>query len=413
MRVLIYSVSAGAGHVRAAEAVQTAFKRYHSEVEIEHVDVMKLVPAAFKKAYAESYIKVINSLPSVWGWLYAKADKLPQTSALVSVRKFVQRLNTKDIIEHAVEREPDFILTTHFLPAEIFSDLAKKKRMPWKGAHASGGRPKLGVVITDHDVHQLWLHSNVDRYYTASTEIAYLLAERAIPAESIRPTGIPCDPIFGELIDDPARQRMKKMMGLSSAPSPTLLLNAHGCVSGTTAVNSLGEVVNAVLRKGPPKTVLIVCGRNPKIKEALEATIKVPAGSAVKVYEFVSNMHELMGIADLVVTKPGGLTTAECLARSVPMVLVSPIPGQEERNAEMLLEHGCAVLARTPAALQYKLETLLTDANRLTKMRESCRRIGKPRAAADIASDVIQQCRKNGTSVIVKPETAVAAGQRL
>src|ERR1043166_4713590 len=111
-------------------------------------------------------------------------------------------------------------------------------------------------------------------------------------------------------------------------------------------------------------------------------------------------MHELMGIADLAVTKPGGLTTSECLSRGVPMVLVSPIPGQEERNAEMLLEQGCAVLARTPVAFAYKLETLLNDPQRLNRMRENCRRTGKPHAAADIASDVVEMCRKNGTKML-------------
>ncbi|HEY3323098.1 MAG TPA: glycosyltransferase [Planctomycetota bacterium] len=388
MRVLIYSVSAGAGHVRAAEAVLMAFKRFHPDVEAEHVDVMKLVPAAFKKAYAESYLKLIDSLPSVWGWLYSKADQVPQTSALVSIRKFVQKLNTQSLLEHAAERNPDMILTTHFLPAEVFSDLAKKRR---SGRCKYSMNPKLAVVITDHDVHQLWLHPNVDRYYTASDEIAYLLAERAIDASLIRPTGIPCDPLFGELCDEPARQRLRRMLGLNGAPSPTLLMNAHGCgVSGATAASSLADVINTVLKKGPPKTVLIVCGRNEKIKESLEASIKVPEGSVVKVYGFVTNMHELLAIADLTVTKPGGLTTSECLARGVPMVLVSPIPGQEERNAEMLLETGCAVLARTPAALQYKLYTLLHDPNRLAHMREACRRTGKPRAAADIAADVVE-----------------------
>ncbi|HYG76244.1 MAG TPA: glycosyltransferase [Planctomycetota bacterium] len=387
MRVLIYSVSAGAGHVRAAEAVLSAFKRRHSNVETEHIDVMKLVPPAFKKAYADSYLKVVNSLPSVWGWLYAKSDHVPQTSALVSVRKFVQKLNTSEIIDHAAEREPDVILTTHFLPAEIFSDLARKRR---SGRGRIRLNPKLAVVITDHDVHQLWVHPNVDRYYTASEEIAYLLAERAIDASLIKPTGIPCDPVFGELMDEPARQRLRKLLGLANAPSPTLLLNAHGCgVNGSTAASSLAEVINQVLRKGPPATILVVCGRNEKIKEALEAAISVPEGSVVKVYGFVTNMHELLAIADLSVTKPGGLTTSECLARCVPMVLVSPIPGQEERNAEMLLENGCAVLARTPAALQYKLTTLLRDPIRLGRMREGCRRTGKPNAAADIAGDVV------------------------
>jgi len=389
MRVLIYSVSAGAGHVRAAEAVQVAFQRYHPEIEVEHVDAMKLVPASFKKAYADSYIKVINSLPSVWGWLYAKSDQVPQASALVSVRKFVQRLNTTELLEHAAGRQPDVILATHFLPAEIFSDLKKKKQLPVKLKPAQDA--KLAVVITDHDVHKLWVHANVDRYYTASEEIAYLLAEREINAGIIKPCGIPCDPLFGELIDEPARQRLKKILGLNGAPAPTLLLNAHGCgVNGAAAAGSLTDVINAVLKKGPPKTVLVICGRNEKIKEAFEARLQVPPKSVVKVFGFVTNMHELMGISDLIVTKPGGLTTSECLARCLPMVLVSPIPGQEERNAEMLLEQGCAVLARTPAALTFKLQTLLHDGVRLARMREACRRTGHPNAAANIAADIVE-----------------------
>jgi processive 1,2-diacylglycerol beta-glucosyltransferase len=392
MRVMIYSVSAGAGHMRAADAVLAAFGRYHPNVQAEHVDVMKLVPPSFKKAYADSYLKLVNNLPSIWGWLYTKADRMPQTSALVSVRKFVQRLNTKDILAHAAERQPDVILTTHFLPAEIFSDLRRKN-----GKTATSRRtPKLAVVITDHDVHQLWVHPHVDRYYTASDEIAYLLAERAIDAASIKATGIPCDPLFGELLDEPARQRLKKLLGLAGAPSPTLLLNAHGCgVTGTTAATALAEVVNKVLRKGPPKTILVVCGRNEKIRETLAEAIKPPEGSVVKVYGFVTNMHELLGIAGLTVTKPGGLSTSECLARCVPMVLVSPIPGQEERNAEMLLENGCAVLARTPVALQYKLQTLLNNPLRLARMREHCRETGRPNAAATIAADVVELAKGN------------------
>src|ERR1041384_7541023 len=219
MRVLVYSVSAGAGHVRAAEAICAAFKRYHPAVEVEHTDVMKLVPPAFKKAYADTYLKVVNSLPSVWGWLYARADKVPQTSALVSVRKFVQRLNTNEILDHAAERKPDVILTTHFLPAEIFSDLTRRKTAAAKLGNGSGP-PKLAVVITDHDVHQLWIHPNVDRYYTASNEITHLLAERLGDGSTIRTTGIPCLPVFGELIDEPARQRLRKLLGLADAPSP-------------------------------------------------------------------------------------------------------------------------------------------------------------------------------------------------
>jgi processive 1,2-diacylglycerol beta-glucosyltransferase len=396
MRILIYSVSAGAGHVRSAEALQAAFKRFYPEVETAHVDVMKLVPAAFKNAYTDGYLKLINTMPSVWGWLYTKTDQVSQNSALAKISKFVQRLNTSRILEHAAQHKPDVIVATHFLPAEIFSDQARKS--PSRGNN--GSTPSLAVVITDHDVHQLWVHDRVDRYYTASEEIKHLLAERDIPLDLIKASGIPCDPVFGEPLDEPARQRLRKMLGLAGAPSPTLLLNVHGCgVRGAGAAASLGAVANAVLQKGPPKTILVVCGRNSEIKKALAATLVVPPGCVIKLFDFVSNMHELMGIADLIVTKPGGLTTSECLARCLPLMLVSPIPGQEERNAEMLLEQGCAALARTPAALAYKLEALLNSPDRLQQMRECCRRTGKPHAAAEIAADVLELARTKGKRV--------------
>jgi len=382
MRVLIYSVSAGAGHIRAAEALQSAFQRFQPSVTVENVDVMKLVSPNFKKAYVDSYLSLVNALPSVWGWLYSKSDRMPQDSALASVRKFVQKQNTKGIIEHAEKFKPDVILATHFLPAEIFSDLKKKK------PSSPAAQAKLSVVITDNDVHQLWIHPNVDRYYTASEEIAFLLAERGVSAAKIKPAGIPCDPVFSELLDDPARRRLKKLLGIPDAPSPVLLMNAHGCgVKGAGAAESLAEVLNDVLATGGPKTLLVICGRNEVIQNALQKALKIPAGSVLKIFGYVTNMHELMGVSDLTVCKPGGLTTSECLARNLPMVLVSPIPGQEERNAEMLLENGCAALARTPAALQYKLTTLLSDGARLSRMRESCKRTGKPRAAQDIAED--------------------------
>jgi processive 1,2-diacylglycerol beta-glucosyltransferase len=385
MRVIIYSVSAGAGHVRAAEAMLAAFQKFHPGVHAEHVDVMKLVPPTFKKAYVDSYLSLVNALPSVWGWLYSKADRMPQDSAMTSVRKFVQKLNTRAIIDHAAEFKPDVILTSHFLPAEIFSDLKKKK------PNHPAAQAKLAVAITDNDVHQLWLYSHVDRYYAASDEIAFQLAEREVPKEVIKATGIPCDPVFSGLLDEPAKQRLKKTLGVPDAPSPVLLMNAHGCgLKGAGAAESLAEVLNEVLVSGGPKTMLVICGRNEVIQNTLDKTLKVPAGCVVKTFGYVTNMHELMGVSDLTVTKPGGLTTSECLARNLPMVLVSPIPGQEERNAEMLLENGCAVLARTPAALQYKLTALLNSPPRLSKMREACKKTGKPRAAADIAADVIE-----------------------
>ena len=138
--------------------------------------------------------------------------------------------------------------------------------------------------------------------------------------------------------------------------------------------------------------------------------MQVPEGSVGKFYDYVGNMHELMGIADLTVCKPGGLTSSECLARCLPMVLVSPIPGQEDRNAEMLLETGCAVIARTPAALSYKMQMLLKSPDRLQRMRENCRRTGHPNAARDIAADMVdmtrQEAEKNTESARIALEAS-------
>ena len=142
--------------------------------------------------------------------------------------------------------------------------------------------------------------------------------------------------------------------------------------------------VEAALGAGPAH-VLAVAGRNGALEKKLRETA-VPKGSALSVFGFVTNMHDLMAAADVAVTKSGGLTTAECLASSLPMVIRDPIPGQEERNSDFVLEAGAGVKAHGPDSLLFKLKSLLANAARLGRMKAAARAAGKPRAAEETLS---------------------------
>src|SRR5262245_33462334 len=184
--VLALSVSAGAGHVRAADAVVAAGRAATPPVRVTHLDLLTLVPREFRKLYADQYIKLVEKLPQLWSYLYAKTDRPSRDSLFGKLKRAAEKLNTRKLNAEIARLEPDAILCTHFLPAEL---LSRQK------AHSSkkGGAtlPPLWVQVTDFDVHALWVHPHVDRYCVASDEVAYRLADRGIPMGRITVTGIP------------------------------------------------------------------------------------------------------------------------------------------------------------------------------------------------------------------------------
>lgn len=363
-RLLILSVSAGAGHVRAAQALEAAAKAAAPPFEPTHIDLLTLVPKEFKKLYGEQYIRLVDKLPQLWSYLYAKSDRPTRDSLIGKLKRAAEKLNTRKLSAEIARLAPDAILCTHFLPAELLS------RQRAKGAKL----PPLWVQVTDFDVHALWIHPHVDHYCVASDEVAFRLADRGVPRERISVTGIPVMPQFSAPLQ---RAVCAAELGIDPAKFTVLMM------AGGAGVGSLDDLAARLLALPDDLQLVALAGKNADLLKRLQSLAKQHPGKLFPI-GFTTTVERVMTAADLVVTKPGGLSVSECLAKRKPMLLVSPIPGQEERNADYLLEAGAAVKAVDGATLAYKLSRLRSDPARLAAMGEAAHRIGTPRAAGDV-----------------------------
>ena len=256
-------------------------------------------------------------------------------------------------------------MNTHFLPAEIVASLRRDGKL---------SVPQV-TVTTDFETHRLWVNEPTDCYTTATEVGAAYLAHWGVAPARTRVTGIPIHPVFAEPKDRGVCLRRHGLVG-----DRLVVLQ----LAGGFGVGPIELLYRAVLAVELPLEVVVVAGKNPKVKEQLEA-VAVPRLHRAKVMGFTTEIDELMAAADVVVSKPGGLTTSEVLARGAAMVIVNPIPGQESRNSDFLLESGAAVKANNAATLPLKLAQLLGDRPRLEGIKANARRLGRPRAAFDAA----------------------------
>lgn len=366
-RILILSATSGNGHVRAGDALEKAFRAAHPEAEVLHVDALKYASPLLRQLYAKTYIRMVNDAPIALGWIYDQTDKPWRAE---SRRLAFDRVNTLPLVKFIKDFNPDLIVCTHFLPASIVSWAKSRKRL--EARHA--------IVVTDMDVHAMWLVRHVDYYFTAIDETREHLIKLGASPDKIHVTGIPIDPVFAVHNDKAAA---RKRLGLS-ADKPIIMLSAGGF-----GVGPMQDILNGLADMDHPAHVLAMCGKNEKLKLQVEDFgNELPSAAKIDIMPvgFTTEMDEYMSAADLLVGKPGGLTTSEALAKRLLMVVVNPIPGQEERNSDHLLEEGAAIRCNNLPALAYKIDRLLSDSKRMDAMRENVDRIAHPHAAADIVN---------------------------
>ena len=363
-KVLILSASAGAGHVRAAQALERAFQATGIVREIRHVDALEFTNKVFRTIYSKTYIEMVDRAPEVLGWLY---DVLDSPWEKERRRLAWDKLNTRPFVKLLEREQPDLIVCTHFLPAEMVSWMKAKHRLAC---------PQT-IVVTDFDVHAMWLCHHYEHYFVALDETREHMVRLGIPAAKVTATGIPIDPVFAETKDKAA---MRKQLGLA-ADRTTILLSAGGF-----GVGPVEHIVTTLLDLQHPAQVVAICGRNAELKtrmDKLAAKSTARRGTLVPV-GYTTAMDEYMSAADVLVGKPGGLTTSEALAKGLLLLIVNPIPGQEERNSDHLLEEGAAIRCNNLPVLSFKLDRLLDDAPRLARMKENVRRLARPNAARDV-----------------------------
>src|SRR4051812_41449175 len=238
-KVLVLSASAGAGHLRAAQAVERALIGMGAVREVRHIDVLEYTNKLFRHFYSKAYIEMVNTMPDVLGWLYDYLDKPWKNQRR---RLAFDKLNTRPFVKLLQQERPDVVVCTHFLPAEIISWLKAKERISTRQA----------IVVTDFDVHAMWLCHHYERYFVALEETRVHMEKLGIPPEKLTVTGIPIDPVFAERKD---KQAMRAKHGLK-ADLTTILVSAGGF-----GVGPVEHLLQALSEMQHPAQVVALCGR--------------------------------------------------------------------------------------------------------------------------------------------------------
>jgi processive 1,2-diacylglycerol beta-glucosyltransferase len=378
--ILILTASAGGGHVSAARALADRLGQARPDLPIELVDVLAWSNPIFRALYAGGYHTLERWAPDALGWIYDAADHVEQPGGW---RAAFQRLNCAPLLRDLRRRRPQLIINTHFLPAEL---IAQERRL---------GRldcPQV-TVLTDFEVHRLWVQPPTERYFIACGLAHQHLRAAGVSSERISITGIPVRADFRR-----CTPRADLRRRLAIPPDRPLVLLLCGGLSDRLC----STLLNELMRLPDYVHLVAITGRNRaafgrlrrQVERALpgeDAAARSPAESSprVRVLGFAHNIADWMQAADLAVTKPGGLTSAEALATGLPLLLVAPIPGQEARNSDVLLEAGAAVKVNHPRVLAARVRELLGDAARQANMSDAARRIGPADAARRIVDEAL------------------------
>ncbi len=368
-KILLLSVSAGAGHMRAAEAIRSYADRPDFDVMAVHLDVMNFVSIGLRKVYTDLYVFLVNKTPILWGYLYQLTNEAKPDSWIQRLRRWVEQCNAKPLLREISACKPDVIICTHFLPAEVLSQLITMGEL----------NCPVWVQVTDFDLHRMWVHEHMAGYFAASEEVAFRMREQGIAVEAIHVTGIPIMPAFSQHLD---RSVCAREFGINPQRTTFLLMG------GGEGLGSLHTVAERLIGLDGNFYLIVLAGKNAAALSALqELATRYPGRLLAQ--GFTNKVERLMACADLVITKPGGLTSSECLAMGLPMIVIAPIPGQEERNSDFLLEQGVALKAFDAVTLEYRLRYLLAHPAKLADMRAKAKALGRPHAACHVLDTVL------------------------
>lgn len=378
-RILILSTSAGSGHKAAAAALEKVFRRSPQVAELVNLDALERTNELYRAFYSDLYLRLVQERPQLLGWWYQASDEPWKTDTF---RLLFDRINADPLTRFIREFKPTITVCTHFMPAGIVAQLLAEEAI----------ETRLAIVTTDYDFHSMWLSPRFNRYFVALEETKVHLKALGLPEDRITISGIPVDPSFEETIDrDEALARYHLRPDL-----PILLLSA-----GAAGIGPAREAVQQIMGMNTPSQVIVVCGRNEELRSELVELV-APQAKRFRMLGFTDEMPALMKIATLLIGKPGGLTSSEAMAAGLPMVIIAPIPGQEERNSDHLLEEGVALRCNQMTTLAYKIDRLLQNPERLTRMRENTRNIGRPDAARVIVETLL---REDDETVALKEST--------
>ena len=365
MKFLILTITAGHGHNQTAKAIHNTIVESGHDALI--LDAYEYINPVLKESVSKGYLISTSISPSVYGKFYRRAEKKDANSILISPHDITTAISARKIRSFIESYEPDFIICTHVYAALLASNLEKK-----------GFDIITAGIITDFTIHPYWDETNLDYYILANDNLKFKAKAKGLPAEKLVTTGIPISKKFAH---KEKKQFARYALGLDD--KTTVLI-----MSGSMGFGDVFKTLKNICTLDNDFQVVSICGNNKNLKKKID---KSTFEKTVYNYGFVDNVDAFMDAADVVISKPGGLTTSECMAKELPMIIISPIPGQEERNRDFLVNYGIALAENHTVGSDEILYHLLNNPERIEQMKENIRKMKKPNATQDLINFLIEK----------------------
>jgi processive 1,2-diacylglycerol beta-glucosyltransferase len=374
-KILIAYATAGIGHKKAAIAIKKAFDEAGpKDTEVKIIDALDYATPFFKKSYLDTYLLAINKLSTIWGTMYYITDNPIVNIFIKPLRKINNRFYAGKLRAFLLEEQPDVMISTHFFLPEAIYDLKDSGKL----------KSKILTVVTDYRLHSWWVADCIDMYAVASDEARKDLLKWGVPGSKIRVMGIPVEPVFSRRQDKAA---IRAKYGLKDDIFTALIM------SGGFGVGPIEGIVRAVDGISKPAQAVVICGHNEELVKQMEA-LKPSLKIDLKVLGFVDNVYDFMEVSDVLISKAGGITVTEAMAKELPVIIIKPIPGQETRNSDFFTSHGAAIRVNDVSEIKGVLDNLTGTVREgdcpLTRMKASIQKIRKPTASVDITKLAIE-----------------------
>ncbi len=372
MKILIFYASYGGGHLNAAKAIESYMLNCYQNIDVELIDCIKYVNKTVEKITTAAYREMAKKAPWAWGKIYSNSQKGP-LAHITTKSNIIMAIKLLRLLR---EKKPDLIISTHPFGSQMCSYLKRKGKITCK----------LATIMTDFAPHDQWLVGNdfTDYYFVAHDKMKQHLICKGIPEPKIYATGIPISNRFSELHDT---QKILNQYQFSDKKQTVLFFGGGEYGLGKTRTTQIFE---SFVQCDYNLQIIAIAGKNLKMKTTFEEIVKkYNKLDTVKILEFTNEVPELMSIADMVVTKPGGLTTSESLASHLPMILINPIPGQEEENAEFLESKGIAIWIKKSDDASQIIKNLFAHPEKLKTMRKNTSFLAKPNSTKTICDTLL------------------------
>jgi processive 1,2-diacylglycerol beta-glucosyltransferase len=365
-KIILMYISEHSGHHQASIAIEKAILSKDPTCTIRNINAFKYTNPIMEKITHKAYMKLIKKRPDIWSYLYDNPTIARKTR---HVREIIHHACSKKIAKLINHFKPHAIACTQAFPCGI---VANYKKSYWSNI------PLIGV-LTDYAPHTYWIHENVDAYIVPTSEIGNAFIKKGVPAKKIKTLGTPIDPLFEVPLD---KDKIYKKIGLSSK-SPIVLV-----MGGTHGIGPDEKLIMALDKSQKDFQIVMVTGVNRKLLKKIK-DMENSLQKRILIMGFVYNIYELMEVADVIITKPGGLTTAEALVKILPMIILNPLPGQEDLNAKILTDKNIAVKAADEHDAVKILEGLLNSPDRMKKIQAAIQANAKRHSASNVAEFIL------------------------